>query len=170
VGGYFAPHLTSAIGRRFDSWAGTLDAKLLLPARLEFSGEFYRGEALGGLGGGGYKDFAYRIDTDTGGYYFRPLDDVGGWAQLKEKINERVELNAAFGLDNVFAQELRRYAVPGGTVYQNLARNRTYTANMIYRPSAYLLFSLEYRNLESSPIVGLPAGSNVIGIAAGYKF
>jgi hypothetical protein len=170
VGGYFAPHLSSLVGRRFDAWAGTLDAKLLLPARLEFSGSFYRGEALGGLGGGGYKDFAYRVDSDTGGYYFRPLDDVGGWAQLKERISERVELNAAFGLDNVFAQELRHYAVPGGTAYQNLARNRTYTGNVIYSPSAYLLFSLEYRNLESSPIVGLPARTNVIGIAAGYKF
>jgi hypothetical protein len=170
VGGYFAPHLSSLVGRRFDAWAGTLDAKLLLPARMEFSGSFYRGEALGGLGGGGYKDFAYRVDTDTGGYYFRPLDDVGGWAQLKEKISERLEVNAAFGLDNVFAREFRRYAVPGGTMYQNLARNRTYTGNVIYSPSAYLVFSLEYRNLGSSPIVGLPAGSNVIGIAAGYKF
>jgi len=170
VGGYFAPHLSSLVGRRFDAWAGTLDAKLLLPARMEFSGSFYRGEALGGLGGGGYKDFAYRVDTEAGGYYFRPLDDVGGWAQLKEKISERLEVNAAFGLDNVFAGEFRRYAVPGGTMYQNLARNRTYTGNVIYSPSAYLVFSLEYRNLGSSPIVGLPAGSNVIGIAAGYKF
>ncbi len=170
AGGYFAPHLNSLVDRRFDAWAGTLDAKLLLPAHLEFSGSFYRGVALGGLGGGGYKDFAYRVDTDTGGYYFQPLDDIGGWAQLKERIGERVELNAAFGLDNVFAHELRQYAVPGGSVYQNLARNRTYTGNVIYSPSAYLLFSLEYRNLHSSPIVGSPAGSNVIGIAAGYKF
>jgi uncharacterized coiled-coil protein SlyX len=168
-GGYFAPHL-SPFGRRFDSWAGTLDTRLLLPAHLEFTGSFYRGEALGGLGGGAYKDFAYRLDTDSGNYYFRPLDDVGGWAQLKEKISERVEFNAAFGLDEVFAQELRRYAVPGGTMYQNLARNRTYTGNVIYSPSSYLLFSLEYRHLESSPVTGVAAGSNVIGIAAGYRF
>lgn len=168
-GGYFAPHL-SPFGRRFDAWAGTLDIRLLLPARLQFTGSFYRGEALGGLGGGAFKDLAYRPDPDTGRYYFRPLDDVGGWAQLKEKISERVELNAAFGLDNVFAKELRRYAVPGGTTYQNLARNRTYTGNVIYSPSAYLLFSLEYRHLESSPVTGLSTGSNVIGIGAGYKF
>jgi uncharacterized coiled-coil protein SlyX len=168
-GGYFAPHLSS-LGRRFDSWAGTLDARLLLPGGLELTGSFYRGEALGGLGGGGYKDFAYRVDPDSGGYYFRPLDDVGGWAQLKEKINERVELNAAFGLDNLFARELRSYAVPVGTMYQNLARNRTYTGNVIYSPSAYLLFSLEYRHLESSPVTGVSAGSNVIGFGAGYKF
>jgi uncharacterized coiled-coil protein SlyX len=169
LGGYFAPHL-SPFGRRFDAWAGTLDTKLLLPGRLEFSGNFYRGEALGGLGGGAYKDFGYRVDTNSGVYYFRPLDDVGGWAQLKEKISERVELNAAFGLDNVFARELLHYAVPGGTMYQNLARNRTYTGNVIYSPSAYLLFSLEYRHLQSSPVTGMSAGSNVIGIGAAYKF
>ena len=105
-----------------------------------------------------------------GGYYFRTLDDVGGWAQLKEKLTERIELNAAFGLDNVFAHELRHYFVPGGTMYQNLARNRTYTGNVIFSPSAYLLFSLEYRYLESSPVDGMPASSNVIGLGAGYKF
>jgi hypothetical protein len=168
-GGYFAPH-RSSLGYRFNSWAGTLDAKLFLPGRLELTGSFYRGEALGGLGGGAYKDFVYRVNPVSGRYYFRTLDDIGGWAQLKEKISERVEFNAAFGLDNVFARELRRYAVPSGSMYQNLARNRTYTGNVIYAPSAYLLFSLEYRHLQSFPITGVSAGSNVIGFGAGYKF
>ena len=168
-GGYFAPHL-SPMGTRFDAWAGTFDTKLLLPGRLEFSGTFYRGAALGGLGGGAYKDFGFRADTDSNNYYFRPYDDVGGWSQLKEKLSERVQFDAAFGLDNVFARELRPYAVPDGTMYQNLARNRTYTGNVIYSPKASLLFSLEYRHLESIPVVGLPAESNIIGVAAGYKF
>lgn len=170
VGGYFAPHYSTALGHGFDSWAGTLDARLLLPARLEFSGSFYRGQALGGLGGGTYKDFVYRTDPDTGGYYFRPLDDVGGWAQLKERASERLEFNAAFGIDNAFTNELRSYAVPGGTMYQNLTRNITYTGNVIYSPSAYLQFSLEYRHLGSSPVVGPPASGNIIGLGAGYKF
>jgi hypothetical protein len=104
------------------------------------------------------------------GYYFRALDDVGGWAQFKERLSERLEFNAAFGIDNAFANELRHYAVPGGTAYQNLSRNRTYTGNVIYSPSASLQFSLEYRHLESSPVIGLPAGSNIIGLGAGYKF
>ena len=107
---------------------------------------------------------------EAGDYYLQPLDDVGGWAQLKEKISERVEFNAAFGLDNVFAGELRPYAVPGGSIYRNLARNRTYTGNVIYSPRAYLLFSLEYRHLESAPVIGLPAASNIIGLGAGYEF
>ncbi len=169
IGGYFAPH-RSALGDTFNAWAGTLDARLPLPAHLQLTGSFYRGLALGGLGGGAYKDFAYRADPDTGGYYFRPLDDVGGWTQLKEKLTERIEFNAAFGLDDVFASELRRYAVSGGTMYQNLARNRTYTGNVIYSPSAYLMFSLEYRHLESTSVIDAPAGSNIIGLAAGYKF
>ena len=154
----------------FDSWAGTFDARFFLPARLEFTGAAYRGQALGGLGGGAYKDFAYSINATSGIYYFRPLDDVGGWAQLKERLSERLELNAAFGIDDAFAGELRQYAVLGGALYQNLSRNRTFTGNAIYSPSAYLQFSLEYRHLESSPVIGWPAGSNIIGLGAGYQF
>jgi len=169
VGGYFAPHLTS-FGGRFDSWAATADTRLRLPAHMEFTANFYRGLGLGGLGGGAYKDFVYRTDPGSTGYYFRPLEDAGGWAQLKEKFSERIELNAAFGIDNVFAKELRPYAVPATDAYQNLARNHTYTGNVIYSPSAYLLFSLEYRHLDSFPVLGPSIGANVIGLAAGYKF
>jgi hypothetical protein len=170
IGGYFAPHYSSLLDHGFDSWAGTLDARLRLPARLEFTGNFYRGQALGGLGAGTYKDFAYRIDPDSRVYYFRPLNDVGGWAQMKERVSGRLEFNAALGIDNAFSDELKRYAISGGSTYQNLARNHTYTGNVIYSPSAYLQFSLEYRHLESSPVIGPPADSNIIGLGAGYKF
>ncbi len=169
VGGYFSPHLVPS-GRRFDAWGATLDTRFHLPARLQFSGSFYRGLALGGLGGGAYKDYGYIYSPIQDQYYFRPLNDVGGWAQLKEKWSERLEFNTAFGMDNVFASNLRRYANPTGTVYQNLARNRTWTGNVIYSPSAYLLFSLEYRYLASAPIIGSASTANVIGLSAGYKF
>lgn len=169
LGGHFAP-LRDPTGRKFDSWAGTADARIQLPTGLAFTGNFYRGRALGGLGGGAYKDFSYYIDLDTGAYYFHPLDDVGGWAQLKEEINERLELNAAFGMDNAFARELRKSAIPGENWYLNLSRNQTFTGNIIYKPSAYLLFSLEYRHLESSPVLAPVSTSNVIGLGAGFKF
>jgi len=169
VGGYFAPH-RSALGRNYDSWAATLDTRLALFAHLQMTGNFYRGLALGGLGGGGYKDFAYSPNPNTGGYYFRALNDVGGWAQLKETVNERLEFNAAYGMDNVFAYDLKHYFVSGGPMVENLARNRTLSGNVIYSPSAYLLFSLEYRRLESYPVTGAAAESNIIGIGAGYKF
>ncbi|HEX4037344.1 MAG TPA: hypothetical protein VHX37_04725 [Acidobacteriaceae bacterium] len=170
AGGYFEPHESLVLGRRFDSWAATLDASQPLPGRLEFTASAYRGQALGGLGGGAYKDIAYRPDADTGSYYTRVLDDVGGWAQLKERFSEKFEMNASFGIDNLFAGELRRYAVPGGSIYQNLARNRTYAGNAIYSPRAWLLFSLDYRYLVSSPESGAAAASNIIGLGAGYRF
>lgn len=170
IGGFFEPHDSTVLARHFDSWAATMDAGQKLTAGLEFTGSFYRGQALGGLGGGGYKDIAYKLDQDGGGYYARVLDDVGGWGQLKERFSERLQLNAAFGIDNVFAGELHRYAVPGSTIYQNLARNRTYTGNVIYSPSAYLMFSLEFRHLVSSPVSGPSAASDVIGLGAGYRF
>lgn len=169
IGGYFARH-QSALGRTFDSWAGTFDVRMLLFSHLQLTGDSYRGLGLGGLGGGGYKDFAYRTNPSTGGYFFKPLDDVGGWAELKEKVNERLEFNEAYGMDNVFAGQMRRYIVAGGTMYQNLTINRTFTGNVIYAPSAYLLFSVEYRHLESSPIATTPALSNIVGVGAGYKF
>jgi hypothetical protein len=169
VGGFFAPH-HSSLGTGFDAWAATLDARFFLPARLQFTGSAYRGLALGGLGGGAYKDFAYKESPTSGQYYFSPLDDAGGWAELKEKFSERFEANAALGMDNAFAGELRRYTTADAGFYQNLTRNHTYTGNVIYSPSAYLLFSLEYRHIESAPVLGVPTGSNVIGLGAGYKF
>ena len=169
LSGFFAPHRNS-LGSRYDAWAATLDARIFLPAHLQLTASAYRGLALGGLGGGGYKDFAYKESPISGQYYFLPLDDAGGWAELKEKFSERLELNAAFGADNAFANELRSYTTADAGFYQGLARNHTYTGNVIYSPSAYLLFSLEYRHIESAPVVGSPAGSNVIGLGAGYKF
>jgi hypothetical protein len=169
VGGYIAPHLTS-LNRRFDSWAATLDMRIPLFARLELSGNSYRGAGLGGMGEGAYKDFAYSPNPFTGGYYFRTLDDVGGWAQLKERATERLQFNAAVGIDNVFARELRIYYVEGASAAQNLARNRTFTGNVIFSPSAYLLFSLEYRRLTSTPVEGFASDANIIGLGAGYRF
>jgi hypothetical protein len=169
VGGYFAPHRTSD-GYKFDSWASSLDYRLPLPGRLALTGNAYRGLALGGLGAGGYKDYVYSFDPHSGETYHRALDDVGGWSQLKERFSERLEFNAAAGIDELFAGQLRPYAGPYTATYQNLARNRTYTGNVIFSPSAYLLFSLEYRHLDSSPVVGSPAQSNIIGLGAGYKF
>jgi hypothetical protein len=167
VGAYVAPHL--ALGNRYNSWAASVDGRLHLPGRMELDGSLYRGLALGGLGGGAYKDYAYAEDLTTGVYYFRALDDVGGWAQLKEKISDRLELNAAFGTDQIVAHQFRPYATEAG-IAQNLVANRTFTGNTIFRPNSYLLFSLEYRHLISTPAIGAAGQSHVIGLAAGYSF
>jgi hypothetical protein len=169
IGGVFAPH--RIFGFNFDSWAGTLDYRIPFTSHTELSGSFYHGEALGGLGGGAYKDYLVRPDPDNPGhFYYRTLDSSGGWAQLKQRVHEHLEFNAAFGTDQVPAEQLRPYAGPASAIYLNLARNRTYVGNVIYSPSAYLLFSLEYRHLQSSPVNGATNSGDVIGIATGYRF
>jgi hypothetical protein len=167
AGGYFSPH-SEGDEFHFDAWAATIDYRVPLIARFEASGSLYRGSALGGLGGGAFKDYLYKQE---GGYdFFRPLDDVGGWTQLKARASERLEFNAAYGIDNAFAGEIRSYLSAGSSAYQGLARNSTVFTNVIFSPTAYTLFSMEYRRIDSSPAAGLHSFTNVYGVATGYRF
>ncbi len=167
AGGYFAPHLTPG-GWRFNSWATSIDFHLPVFSHLDFEGALYRGQALGGLGGGAFKDYVYReYDGET---YLRTLDDIGGWVQARQKVNERLEFNEAIGMDNVPAYQLLPFVTASSNSYSNLARNRTFTSNVIFKPSSYLLYSIEYRRIESSPVNAPSAASDIIGIAAGYRF
>ena len=168
AGGLFVPHRTVG-GTRFNSWAGTVDYRIPLPGRAQFSGNAYWGQALGGLGGGAYKDYVF-FYSPVAGYAYRALDAMGGWAQLTERVSERLEANAAFGTDQVSASQLRPFAGDATQYYLNQARNRTYTANVIYRPSAYLMFSMEYRHIQSSPVLEYTTTGDMIGLATGYRF
>ena len=169
VGGYLSPHASSG-QFTFNAWAATLDYRIPLWRHLEATGAFYRGLALGGLGGGAYKDFVYSVSA-SGAYEFkRPLDAVGGWSQIKTRMGQRFEANAAFGLDDAFASELRPYAAPTGGSYVNLIRNGTFFTNAIYSPTAYTLLSFEYRRLNSTPVAGAATAADVYGLAVGYKF
>lgn len=168
MSGYFAHHRNSSSSFAFDSWAGAVDFRLPASRFMQFSGSTYWGSALGGLGGGAYKDYVARVVN--GERYYRALDDAGGWLQMKQNAGERLQFNEAFGVDNVPAGQLRPYAITPAVSQYNLARNRTVTGNVIYSPSAYLLFSLEYRRIMSSYVTAPSTFSDVVGIAAGYKF
>jgi hypothetical protein len=166
AGGYYSRQAYSA-QQHVDAWAGTADWLLPLGNRWEMSGEFYRGRAIGGLGGGGFKDVVTNAVSGTA----RGLSDEGGWAQVKFRFSPTLEANAAFGQDNPFASELYDSAEgSAGDPYSSLARNRTTTANIIYRPKTYLLFSSEFRYLQSWPASGKAATAPVIGFGAGYLF
>ena len=168
VGGYFSPHRTG-LGDSYDAWAGTMDLRLPLTRYFEMTANAYRGQALAGLGGGGYVNYFYQYAGST--EVPRVLDDVGGWAQLKTRAGQRVEMNTGYGTDNPFAQEIQQARLySASTSYAGLARNRAFFSNVIFSPSAYLLFSLEYRRLWTNYSTGPASYSDVIGIGAGYKF
>ncbi len=168
VGGYFSPHRT-ADGNTFNAWAGTMDLKMPLSRYFELTVNGYRGQALAGLGGGGYVNY---YDLYEGSEeYAHGLDDVGGWAQLKARPGARWEINAGVGADNPFAKEIQAAtASAGSSNYLGLARNRAVYSNAIYSPSAYLLFSVEYRRLWTNYSSGPTDSTDVIGIGAGYRF
>jgi hypothetical protein len=86
AGGYFSPHRTG-YGDSFDAWAGTVDLRMPLAKFFEMTANAYRGQALAGLGGGGYVNYYYYYEGSN--ELVRALDDVGGWAQLKaRRVNE----------------------------------------------------------------------------------
>ncbi|HEY3990134.1 MAG TPA: hypothetical protein VGM02_12610 [Acidobacteriaceae bacterium] len=168
VSGYFSPHETGD-GSRFDAWAGAMDLRLPISKHFALMTNAYRGAALGGLGGGGYVDYVH-LDAGTA-EIARALDDVGGWVQLKSRAGERLEFNTGYGIDNPFAGEIHAStAIPEYSTYPGLARNKSAFGNVIYSPSTYLLFSLEYRRLWTNYATGPASFSDVIGIGAGYRF
>jgi hypothetical protein len=154
--------------QHIDSWAGTADWKLPLSRVFELSGELYRGRALGELGGGAFKDYVPYGDGDE----VLGLDDEGGWAQLKAKLSTSLEMNAAAGQDSAFAGQVRKGIAYASTTspYSNLTANRTFLGNVIFRPRAYLLFSLEYRKITSWQVAPPTDHSQTVGLAIGYLY
>jgi hypothetical protein len=168
LGGYYGRQ-DWGFSRGVDGWAGTVDLALPLGKRWEFTGAFYRGRAVAGLGGGigqnVYPNGPFFAQTTV----FRGLDSMGGWAQMKFKVRSNLEINTAFGLDNPFDGELRKAY---STFYagQALSRNIVPLANFIYQIRSDILFSVEYRYLDTSI---LDTGSNRashVNLSLGYIF
>jgi regulator of replication initiation timing len=152
-----------------DGWAGMTDWQIPLSSRFELSGEFYRGRAVGGLGGGIGQSVVFGGNPMDPAAGFAPLDSAGGWSQIKFTANSRLEFNAAFGSDNPFSAELHQFPVPT-TVYSSvLAANRSEMMNFIFRPRSDLLFSGEYRHLRTTQI-GSIYGADHVNLVMGVLF
>jgi len=169
-GGYYARQ-NWGFGRNVDAWAGTADWTFSLAPRFELSGEFYRGRAVGGLGGGigGSVTLSGPITDPT--TIVRGLDSLGGWAQLKFRATDKLEFNSAFGQDNPFGNEVRNSS-GGQHSYFNpwLARNQSWLANFIYRPRSDMLVSFEYRYLRTFTTISEPYSADHINVSLGILF
>ncbi len=154
-----------------DSWAATTDWRVPFGSRIEVSGEAYRGRALGGLGGGAYKDVLSGVYTPTGQNVYRGLNAVGGWTQFKARFNQSLEANASFGLDNAYADDFHYFIFPPtATATQLRARSNMAFANLIFRPKKYLILSPEYRRIWTWPIYGNVSTADIFTLSAGYQF
>lgn len=151
-----------------DSWTVNTDLKLPLGKYLALSGEGYRGQATGGLGGGIWTSVSYP-DPTTPHSGIHPLSSAGGWLQLKATPTERFEINGAVGQDENFASDFVKfpYAADGSVP---LKKNRTEFVNFIYKPNSLLLFALEYRRIFTVQATNVSASGEQINIAAGVRF
>ena len=153
-----------------DSWAAATDWRIPLK-RFELSGEGYRGRALGGLGGGAYKDVLIGTYPGTSVVAYEGLNAIGGWTQLKTHISQSIEANGSIGLDNGFAGDFHEIVFPPtATATQLRARNKMVVGNVIFRPKTYLILSPEYRRIWTWPIYGARSTADIFTLSAGYQF
>ena len=160
--GYYSRQVWSYY--HIDGWAGMADWEVPLAPRLFFTGEAYRGRALGGIGGGITQSVVYEGDPTNPATPVRGLDDIGGWSQLKFKATNRLELNAAVGLDNPRTAEVRAAGNP------LLIQNRGGLVNFIFRPRSSLLFSAEYKHLRSLQLDNVSNSADQFDLIMGILF
>ena len=153
-----------------DGWAGTIDAKVPLGSKLEFTGQFYRGRAIGGFGAGIGQTVIWNgslVDPATQVY---GLNSMGGWTQLKFKATSKLQFNGTFGMDNPFAPELREDG--GNTTYypMPLSRNQSGFVNFIYQPRSDVVFSMEFRRVKTFTLDSNANSANIVNLSVGYLF
>ena len=169
AGGYYGRQ-DWGLGRNVDAWAGTLDVDLPFGKLFDLSMAFYRGRSVGGLGGGIGQSIVTTGPFADYSTVVHGLDSAGGWAQLKFKPRTNFELNGALGEDNPFASQLDRF--PASPAYYGtlLSRNLSPLVNFIYQPRSDVLFSAEYRHLQTSMVNGNSQKANLVNLSLGYTF
>jgi hypothetical protein len=172
AGGYYSPQ-NWGLDREVDGWAGTIDWTAPLGRRFGLSGEFYRGRALGGLGGGLYHSAVFDGYPTDPASHIRGLDAIGGWSQLKFHASSKLEFNAAVGQDNPFASQVREYpysAYRSGLLSTAFTRNQSALFNFIYHPRSALIFSTEYRHVGTYEITNVRHTADTVNLAMGILF
>lgn len=168
-GGYYGRQ-DWGFDRKVDSWASTTDLTIPLGEKFEFTGAFYRGRSLGGLGGGITQSILWNgsfVDPATS---VHGLDSTGGWLQLKFKPTQKLELNAAIGEDNPFASELRRFSANSSYYGSSFSKNISPLFNFIYQVRSDVLFSVEYRHLHTTLLDTGANRANLVNLSLGYTF
>ncbi len=134
---------------REESRAVACDATLPMVSWLELRGEFFDGQALAGLGGGGIgQNF-----TPTGA----PLKTTGGWGQLNMSPTAFLRVGAGCGGDRADSAPLR-------------SRNDACAAYAMVRPDgAPLVYGAEFRRIGTS-YSGGRVTNDYVTLAAGFEF
>jgi hypothetical protein len=156
--------------RNVDAWAGMLDWQIPVLPRLGLSGEFYRGRAIGGLGGAVGTSILYGGNPTSPFTPIRGLNTAGGWAQLKLQITPKIELNGVVADDNAYAGDVRGFAIDQNNFGPILGRNRGALGNVVFRPRSDLIMSAELRRLRTFPVFSSSSTTNQLNLSVGILF
>ena len=169
IGGYYGRQ-NWGFGRAVDGWAGVTDVTVPLGEFLDFSAEFYRGRAVGGLGGGVGQSILLSGPIYNPATAVHGLDSTGGWLQLQFKPKPNFEVNFAYGEDVPFARELKLF--PASALYYgySISRNQSPFVNFIYRVRSDVLFSMEYKRLQTNALNSNANIANRLVMSLGYAF
>jgi hypothetical protein len=155
-------------GRVVNGFTGALDWMLPVASKVEWSGEFYRGRAVGGMWGAIGTSVAYEGPIADPATEVYPVNSIGGWTQLKFAVAQKWEVNSAFGIDNPYARDLRHFWT--GASYQPLLRNSSEMLNIMHRPRSNLVLSLEYRHLNTVNFTSRRYTAENVNLGIGVHF
>ncbi len=136
------------VANRERSHALACDALIPVSNRLELRGEFFTGQALRGLGGGGIGQNFTPLNE--------PLETSGGWAQLNVRATSMLRLGAGCGGDHPQTASTRH-------------RNDACAAYALVRPLGPLFAAFEYRRLRTGYTAGYFVNDHVT-FGAGFEF
>jgi hypothetical protein len=156
--------------RHVDGWAGMFDWAVPLSERWSVNGEFYRGRAIGGLGGGIGRSTLYSGSIFDPNTRILGLDTVGGWSQIKFRATPKLEFNGAFGVDNPMADDVRAFPLAVSYYDPTLVQNRSALVNFVYHARSNLLFSSEYRRLQTYVVNNGNQSAGQVNLMMGVLF
>ncbi|MEX2178364.1 MAG: hypothetical protein WD801_06610 [Gemmatimonadaceae bacterium] len=133
---------------RVPSSAFACDAMLPVVEWLEVRGEYFRGQALRGLGGGGIGQ-----NFNTSG---DPLHTSGGWAQINLRPRVGLRVGVGCGVDHPADGPARQ-------------RNQACSTYTIVRPSGPLFFGGELRRIVTG-YAGANHRNDHVTIVTGFEF
>jgi hypothetical protein len=152
------------------SWTVNADLQAGLGKYFQISSEWYKGQAVGGLGGGIWSSVVYPEPVGPHSA-IHPLRSIGEWTQLKFIPATKFEVNGAFGQDENYGSDLRVFPFAFmDEGFPAMQKNRTEFVNFIYKPNALFLLALEYRHLFTVPTRAAGHSGDQINLAAGVHF
>jgi len=155
--GYHTGKVADATDVERTSEAIAATVKLPIGSRLELRGEFFDGQLLRGLGGGGIGQ-----GFGPGGV---PVRTQGAWAQLNVQVSTRLLVGVGSGFDDPHTGDV----AVGGRTY-----NQANEAHLHWRPAGPVVLGLEWRRLATDyrTLAAADARSttNHLNLAFGFEF